>query len=96
MQNLNKMKNLTIEKKLELATNALMQLIEPSGAYNPDRLEHAQNCMKNTSEIAKHTLIKIGVKDCKLCANTVCKENTMEKDCYEDYANFKPMKTKLL
>ena len=63
------MEALSTEKKLELATNALMQLIEPSGAYNPDRLEHAQNCLKNTSNIVKHTLIKIGVKDCKLCAN---------------------------
>ena len=90
------MKALSTEKKLELATNALMQLIEPSGAYNPDRLEHAQNCLKNTSNIVKHTLIKIGVKDCKLCANTVCRENDMEKDCYEDLANFEPEKIKLL
>jgi hypothetical protein len=50
-----------IEKKLEIATFALLQCANPAGSYNEDRLVHAENCIKNVSDIAKKALKKMGV-----------------------------------
>jgi ribosome maturation protein Sdo1 len=55
------MKELTEQKKLQILTDALKQCINPAGAYNPDRLEHAQNCIKNVSNIATKALIETGI-----------------------------------
>jgi hypothetical protein len=55
------MKTLTEQKKLQITVDALKQCVNPAGVYREDRLEHAEMCIKNVSEIAKKALDKIGV-----------------------------------
>jgi hypothetical protein len=55
------MKPLTEQKKFQIVVEALKQCVNPAGAYREDRLEHAENCIKNVSDIAKTALKKIGV-----------------------------------
>jgi hypothetical protein len=54
-------KELKNQKKLKIAIEALKQCVNPAGAYNEDRLIHAENCIKETGRIAKIALFKIGV-----------------------------------
>ena len=54
-------RELTDAKKLKIAVFALLQCTNPAGAYREDRLEHAEMCIKNVSDIAKKALTKIGV-----------------------------------
>jgi hypothetical protein len=41
---------------------ALLLLTEPKGAYDTDRLKHAENTIKSMVEISKKALKIIGVK----------------------------------
>jgi hypothetical protein len=52
---------MTDKEKLETAIRALKQCTNPSGAYDMDRLRHAENTIKNLSEQAKKALDEIGV-----------------------------------
>ena len=54
-------RELTDAKKLKIAIEALKQCSNPAGAYDMDRLTHAENCIKETGRIAKVALTKIGV-----------------------------------
>jgi hypothetical protein len=51
----------TTEEKLKIAIDALMQCTNPSGAYSLDRLEHAENTIKNIEIIAKTALKELNI-----------------------------------
>jgi hypothetical protein len=51
---------MTDKEKLEITVKTLKQCVIPSGAYDMDRLRHAENTIKNISEQAKKTLDEIG------------------------------------
>ena len=48
------------EEKLKICIEALKELVNPKGAYKLDRLEHATETIKETSEIATKALTEIG------------------------------------
>jgi len=54
-------RELTDQKKLKIAIEALKQCVNPAGAFSMDRLEHAENCIKEVGKISKIALIKMGV-----------------------------------
>jgi hypothetical protein len=47
-------------EKLELAIKTLKQCANPAGAYSLDRLEHAENTIKNIALIAQGALTLMG------------------------------------
>ena len=51
---------MTTEEKLKICVEALAELVTPKGAYKFDRLKHATETIKETSEIATEALTKIG------------------------------------
>ncbi len=48
------------EEKLKICIETLKELTTPKGTYNLDRMEHAQNTIREVSELATETLKKIG------------------------------------
>ena len=48
------------KEKLQTCIEALKELVTPKGAFRLDRMEHAEETIKETALIAKSTLIKIG------------------------------------
>ena len=48
------------KEKLIICIEAFKELLQPKGAYNGDRLIHAQNTINETAKIALETLEKIG------------------------------------
>lgn len=55
------MRVLTDRKKLAIAIEALKQCSNPAGAYNLDRLSHAENTIKNMQMSARIALHRMGV-----------------------------------
>ncbi len=49
----------TETEKLKIAIEALKECAIPTGAYNQDRLKHAENCLDAVSEAAKKALEEI-------------------------------------
>lgn len=49
----------TIEEKLQIAITALKECEHPSGAFDFDKLIHAETCIKNVIETAKQALKEI-------------------------------------
>ncbi len=47
---------------LNIAIEALMECANPKGAYDEDRLRHAENTIRETSLIAQEALDKLGIK----------------------------------
>ncbi len=43
---------MTTDQKLKILTATMEKLKEPTGAYSRDRLEHAQNTIEHTAELA--------------------------------------------
>ena len=51
---------MTDKEKLKLAIDTLKQCANPAGAYSMDRLEHANNTIKNVALLAQKALTLIG------------------------------------
>lgn len=51
---------MTVQEKLKLAIKALKQCANPAGAYDMDRLRHAENTIRDTSACAKNALTTLG------------------------------------
>jgi len=49
-----------VEEKLKIAMDALKQCANPAGAYDMDRLRHAENTIRDTANIAKEALTILG------------------------------------
>ena len=49
------------QERLTICIKALRGLVNPSGAYSMDRLEHAENTIKAVSDLAIETLKEIGI-----------------------------------
>ncbi len=47
-------------EKLKICIEALKKLTNPKGSYSLDRMEHAENTIKDVIELATETLKKIG------------------------------------
>lgn len=51
---------MTDKDKLEIAIRALKQCSHPAGAYDMDKLRHAENTIRDTAKLAKKALDEIG------------------------------------
>jgi len=47
---------------INIAIEALIECANPKGAYDMDRLRHAENTIRDTSKIAQEALDKLGIK----------------------------------
>ena len=49
-------------ENINTLVEALMECANPKGAYNEDRLRHAENTIRDTSKIAQDALDKLRIK----------------------------------
>jgi len=47
---------LHLEQAVETLRDALREITKCEGAYNPDRLKHAENCMNSMCKVAREAL----------------------------------------